>query len=321
MKKNLFLLFILIIISCRQSGRLNNRDLMAIPQIRNEQTKNNTSAEPSTYPDSLNIHDFFDSFINNHITGFYRTDSTSYKDLCKDEDLKETDTANKEKYFSIIILHKLFTSETAANLSRGEILNIPYMWHWVNPNLRHKIRFADNKKLLKDTPPPPEFRKYNSYADIDRTPCLFLCDLLSETPRYYIEDYGVFCSFGWCSEREMAFVALMNVLGYNGKVIAEGNHSWSEFLITLRNSAGKMEDFVVKVDNTFDMITWDKIDIQEKNTWRSYFGNTRLSAWYNRKAHSDTELSRLKKYIVPVNAVNRIEKKTIQYLNRESKKD
>jgi hypothetical protein len=48
----------------------------------------------------------------------------------------------------------------------------------------------------------------------------------------------------------MAFVALTNLLNFEGKVIAEGNHSWSEFIIQLKLKNKQFQNFKVKVDNT-----------------------------------------------------------------------
>ena len=43
------------------------------------------------------------------------------------------------------------------------------------------------------------------------------------------------CStFGWCSEREMAFGALMAELGVSTKIKQEGIHVWSEMLVSPR---------------------------------------------------------------------------------------
>ena len=164
-------------------------------------------------------------------------------------------------------MHDLFTSQSATNGSKGEILNIPYMWHWVTPNPRHQISFTASKTLLQDMKPPIEFSKYNSYADIDRTPFLYLTDLVAESPKYYSESYGEFSTFGWCSEREMAFVFLFEMMGFDGKVMAEGNHSWSEFLITMNLNDKNSANFMVKVDNTFDTLNWETIQNSDINNW------------------------------------------------------
>jgi hypothetical protein len=227
------------------------------------------------------------------------------------------DSSNLEKFFTINILHQLFTSQTASNCSTGEILNIPYQWHWIQPNPRYDIYFTSNKKLLKDTKPPKEFSKYNSYADIDRTPYLFLSDFVYPELKYYSLSCGTFSTFGWCSEREMAFVALTKLLGYQGKVIAEGNHSWSEFIIPLELNNGEFQNFRVSVDNTFNSIDWTQIESQEIPKWKEYLGDSNLARWYNQKAKSKTELRNIENHLVSNKSMLRIENKLVMYLNRK----
>ena len=78
---------------------------------------------------------------------------------------------------------------------------------------------------MKDTKSHNDFLKYRSYDDIDRTPYLFLSDIVDKDLKYYSESCDTFSTFGWCSEREMAFVALITLLDFEAKVVSEGNHS------------------------------------------------------------------------------------------------
>jgi hypothetical protein len=265
--------------------------------------------------DSLTIPDFFKKLVKNHIEDYAIIDTLTFSKLCSMHNINPLDDSNVNKFYTIKILHELFTSETASNCSRGKILNIPYQWHWIEPNPRYDIHFVSNNVLLKNTKPPAEFYKYNSYADIDRTPYLYLSDLVSKDLKYYSDSCGTFSTFGWCSEREMAFVALTKILGYQGKVVAEGNHSWSEFIIPLKLNNGEFKNFVVFVDNTFNTIYWDTIEQHKIPEWNGYFGDTKLAAWYNRKAKSNTELNRIKNHLVPNKAMQRIENKLVIYLN------
>ncbi len=226
-------LLLFILNSCGQSSqsKSNNR-------IESE-GKAIYKVETCVY-DSLTIPFFFKNLVKNHIKDFVIIDSLAFKEFCLAKKIKNVDSSNVEKYYTIKILHELFTSQTASDCSKGEILNIPYQWHWVQPNPRHEIYFASSKTLLKDTKPPNEFSKYNSYADIDRTPYLFLSDLVYPEFKYYSNSCDTFSTFGWCSEREMAFIALTTLLEYEGKVVAEGNHSWSEFVIPLKLNTGEL---------------------------------------------------------------------------------
>jgi len=267
--------------------------------------------------DSLTISTFFKALIENHLKDYLTLDLSEYGEFCKYNKSATTDSTNIERYYTVKILHDFFTSQTADDCSKGEILNIPYEWHWVEPNPRHEIYFSHNNKLLKDTKPPPEFSKYSSYADIDRTPYLFLSDMVQEEPKYYSSSCDTFSTFGWCSEREMAFVSLAKLLNYNGKVVAEGNHSWSELIISMNSVSGEVLNFLVTVDNTFNNITWTKIEGNKIPKWKAYLGDSKLEKWYNERALSDVELQKISSHSVSSKAMARIENKLVAYLERK----
>ncbi|MES2617092.1 MAG: hypothetical protein V4613_04390 [Bacteroidota bacterium] len=278
-----------------------------IPASEENQTKNEQVFYHAIPYDSLTIPDFFTALTARHLPHFYLIDSNRYLDFCKDYEINSKDTTNLKTYFTIEILHQLFTSETASNFSKGPILNIPYLWHWTKPNPRHSIYMAATGKLLKDLPPPAEFSKYKSYADIDRTPYFYLSDLVAERTKYRSSDFDTFATFGWCSEREMAFVALMQLLHFEGLVIVSGNHSWSEFNVSYRLTSGLSTNFTATVDNTFNRINYDPHVTK----------SIRSSNWYNQTAHSNKEISKIQKHWVPQLAMNRIEQQVIQFLNNK----
>ena len=267
--------------------------------------------------DSLTIHLFFNALINNHLNDFYTIDSAEFNQFCRTNNINNTDSSNIAAYFTIKILHELFTCQMAYDCSKGEILNIPYQWHWITPNPRYAIVFASNQTLLKDTPPPDEFSRYNSYADIDRTPYLFLSDLVSPELKYYSTSCDTFSTFGWCSEREMAFTALVNLLEFNGKVVAEGNHSWSELVIPMKLNTGNIQTFKVIVDNTFNGFNWSIITLNNIPNWEKDFGDSSLAGWYNRKANSTDELNKIRNHRVSSQAMSRIETKIVAYLEKK----
>ncbi len=265
---------------------------------------------------STGIPDFFEALISNHLTDFKDVCEEEYQQFCQQNTINAQDSVNERMYYSLKILHELFTSQTAANCSTGEILNMPYQWHWVTPNPRHMIQFSKDKKLLVATKPTKEFGKYKSWADIDRTPYLFLRDMVSEQPGYYSKSCGTFSTFGWCSEREMAFVALTALLGMKGKVVAENNHSWSEFCISMTGEKGKVKYFQVKIDNTFKQFSWSALRKTEIGKWENYIGNAGHSKWYNDQATSARLHTKIKNHKVPVAASARIERQVVRYLKR-----
>lgn len=253
----------------------------------------------------LSIPLFFKSLVNNHIRDFAKLDSENYNSICRRFDLDPKDSANLSTFYTIDILHELFTAKTCSDGSRGDILNMPYLWHWTDPNPRHEIYFVENGKLLTSVRHPRGFEKYSTYADIDRTPYVFLTDLLAPEPRYYSTACDTFSTFGWCSEREMAFVSLTTMMGFSANVIAPGNHSWSELNVKMDLKSGGTRNLQVTVDNTFDGFTWAEPNPGDRNSQ------------YNRNAHSSSILNNLRAFVVSATASNRIEVQVVGYLENK----
>lgn len=257
-----------------------------------------------SYPE-LTIPQFFKSLIINHIRDFAIPDSGGYKSICLQFDLDPADSGNFSTYYTLDILHRLFTARTCTDGSRGDILNIPYLWHWTEPNPRHEIHFTGNGKRLTSVRHPEGFEKYATYADIDRTPYLFLTDLLSPDPKYYSSVCDTFSTFGWCSEREMAFISLTTLMGFSGNVIAPGCHSWSELDVDMALKSGGIRKLQVTIDNTFDVFAWGEPNPGDR------------SSNYNRNAHSSSILSRLKTFVVSSRASARMEDQVVKYLENK----
>lgn len=308
MKKYFFIITILLVvlnISCGNTpvNKLNNL------------TSDKLLVKEYTY-DSSNIPGFFKAIIKNHSLDFYKLDSTEFITFCTENNLLKSDSLNYKNYYTLKVLHNLFTCNSASNCSKGKILSIPYLWHWITPNPRHQIYSTKTNLLLKQTKAPNEFAKYNSYADIDRTPYLFLSDLLQIEAKYYSEDCDTFFSFGWCSEREMAFTSLCELLGTTSKVVASGNHSWTECIVGMKTNNSNLNYYVVRIDNTFDNIEWNSISEDEITKWKKEQGKSALAIWYNQKAHSATELKKIEEYIVPSISMQRIESSLLKWLNQ-----
>lgn len=260
------------------------------------------------------IPDFFRKLVDNHYKDFASIDNSDFEDFCSENGLSDSDSINQKKFYTIKMLHELFTSKTASNGSKGEILNVPYYWHWTTPNPRYQITVKKTNQKLNTIKPPKEFAKYKSYADIDRTPYLFLSEMLSAKPLYSSSD-GEFSTFGWCSEREMAFVCLMESLGFRGQVITSGNHSWSEFIVPFsKNGVATLYRF--KIDNTFDGLEWQSITAQRVETWskQTFPGQ---GNWYNKTAHSTSEKQKVSAFIVSAEAMNGIEQKIVDYIKNQ----
>ena len=308
MKKLLSILPIFIFfVSCGQNSS-NDSDLSSERRKGNQIKVCNYS--PSTIPA------FIKALLKNHNKDYLGIDSVYYVSFCEKNNLVITDSTNIKKYYSIKILHDLFTSQAASNCSKGEILNIPYQWHWVSPNPRHTIRSTENGKLLTEIKPPAEFSKYKSCADIDRTPYLFLSDLFSAKPKYYSASCDTFPAFGWCSEREMAFVNLLEILNYTGKVVADGNHSWSEFIVPMKSIDGKQKKFSVAVDNTFNGLSWTPIEDNKIEVWKKSFGDSPMANWYNQKAHNANDRKRVSEFVISKEVMDKVEINLVNYLKK-----
>ena len=216
--------------------------------------------------------------------------------------------ANRRAIGQVLFVHELLTGSAAVDCAKGGILGIPYFWHWVDPNPRHSIVALPDSVPLSELEPPPGFDRYETYADVDRVPSLFFSDLLTDRPRYSSRDCGTFFTFGWCSEREMAFVALMRQLGYPGRIRSAGIHAWSELCCELIAEDGQPVRMVAHVDNTFDLVEW--LEWPEGATldeWLDDLEQDSETRWYNATARSADQHAALKALSVSAEVEKRIE--------------
>jgi hypothetical protein len=205
----LFILFILFSVSCSSQDK--------VPDI----FKKKSPSVFHYYKESA-IPGFFDQVFRNHYPAFKEKHMDEYKSLCESHSLKFNDTLNQERFFRLLFFQQMMTSESPINCSQKGALKIPYFWNWVNPNPRSEILSLVHGRTLDKVSAGIEFSKYKSYAFIDRIPSLFLHDLVSEKAGYFHPSCDTIYTFGWCSEREMAFNLLMSFYHYHGKVIVSG---------------------------------------------------------------------------------------------------
>lgn len=259
---------------------------------------------------------FLNEIYQNHKPQVKDSYLTYYQEFCQKHEVESSDSTNQAQFFQIIFMHLLFTSESASNGSQGGMLKIPYLWHWVQPNPRHDITWLATDKPLTETSPPAAFKRYQSFADIDRTPGLFLSDLFTEKPSYYHPVCDSFYTFGWCSEREMSFVLCLELLGYTGKTKSEGNHSWTCLWVEFVNTAGEKFPLEMQIDNTFHGISGLPVeDAYTSETWQKDVGEGRLPHWYNKMAHDQGERAKIKKMVISKSVANRIEKQVSAFFN------
>ncbi len=234
--------------------------------------------EPLKSYQKVNPFDFFRKVYTNHRKGIQNHYKEQFRRFCKAYSIHPNYKPNEDLFYQILFYHKLFTSSGAIDGDRSGVLRIPYFWHWVANNPRYQIRSIRKSRRLKSIKPPPEYGKYKSFADIDRLPTLFYKDLFSPRQLYSHPDFGRFYTFGWCSEREMAFVCLVKGLGIKyGKVVVEGGHSWSEVLLTFHNRKGRKVLYLCTVDNTFDQVSFKRVSHQFNiNKWFKDFGKEKM---------------------------------------------
>jgi hypothetical protein len=261
--------------------------------------------------------DFWNGLLSRHINQYLEYDSIEYKRFCNVYQVDPDHIQNQKNYATIGLLHSIITSSQSETCNRSGILEIPYYWHWGQDLPRRSIIWTHSGATLERTPPPREFaRRYKSYADIDRTPDIFWQNLHTENPSFYTLTCDSFYTFGWCSEREMAYLAILHAIGFFsdknnlnspvGRIIAPGNHSWSEIISPFVQNDGQTRFVKFVIDNTYDRIEWSQIHIDEIERFRNYKGETDLQRWYNQKASSNEVIGRINAIRVSQTVQNRM---------------
>jgi hypothetical protein len=182
----------------------------------------------------INVVNFFDLLYSENSIKIEQSYEEVYNLFCDQHGIDKNNTHNKGTFYKLYFLHKLFTTTESMDCSASGILEIPYFWDYS----RDYISAPDNVVLT------------------DRTPEVFLSDLVSNKPQYSYEcEVGEkeidFYTFGWCAEREMAFVSLLRHMGVESYILADGGHAWSEVHIPMYVNDRK-EEIVITIDNTYD---------------------------------------------------------------------
>ena len=139
-----------------------------------------------------NVATFLETLYDDNKNDYQSKNKSEFIQFCENNNIDNSKVINQEHYYFISFLHDLLTSSSASDFVAGGILDIPYLWHWQDPNLRHSIVFLPDSVRLSEVPPPDEFSKYKSYADIDRISSLYLKDLFADKPKYYHDEFGEF---------------------------------------------------------------------------------------------------------------------------------
>lgn len=261
--------------------------------------------------------DFFRALAREFHAPFTATEPGAFASFCEVHGLDPADPSNAATYHEVAFLHALLTGDGARDGARGGLLQIPYFWHWTTPNPRHGILLVADDRPLASTPPPDPYSRYATQADIDRVPVLYLGDLVAEQPRYRHRRHGQFETFGWCSEREMAFLSLMLAMGHDGKIVQEGIHVWTELWCEMTTVAGDTVVMTARVDNTFATLRWLQLpEGTALQQWRAQTGRGAQVDWYNRTARSPVQVNGLRELEVGEGAAARIRARVSDGLTR-----
>jgi len=263
---------------------------------------------------------FWQDIFESYHELFLARDSASYSGFCQQHGLNPANKHNRKTYATIGLLHRMMTSGTSSNCSTAGILGIPYYWHWVDDMPRQSIQWVADGRMLGDVSPPASFRRYRSYADIDRTPDIFWQDCMADEPKFYVDGCDTFYTFGWCSEREMAFLAMLRTAGFfenrnqalqpSGRVAVEGPHSVSALKLRFYADSDQLIWIEAKVDNTYNDITW-----RSAKNGNLSVNKERYETWYNKQAASASMIDNLRFLQVSAVAAARIRHQLNNYFN------
>ncbi len=240
---------------------------------------------------------FWKDVISRYSPAYLRYDSVAFVEFCEGHNLDSNNDRNKRMYATLGLLHNMITAPSPDNCASDGILKIPYYWHWGPDRPRQHIIWSRTGQRLDQVSPPAAFKRYKSYADIDRTPDIFWQNLLSERPLFYTATCDSFYTFGWCSEREMAFQALLHIHGFFlqeqkyaqpvGRVIVGGNHSWSEVALQFTARTGSPVWVICRIDNTFASMAWRAASDADVRYLKNYTAHCDQECRrYDRKASS-----------------------------------
>ena len=168
-------------------------------------------------------------------------------------------------------MHMLMTCYYSVDGDTSGGFGIPYFWNYTNHNPRENITNLRKGKTLKQLPAIAGTQGA-SMATQDRTPLIFWGDFVTENPTYSYEHISAFYTFGWCSEREMAFKAWLGVLGIKSIIGIRADHVWTEVELP------GMPGYFLFIDNTFNRFELWPISKRPKLE----VGNKYIN-WYNQQ--------------------------------------
>ncbi len=200
-------------------------------------------------------------------------------------------------------MHMLLTCYYSVDGDTSGGFGIPYFWNYTNHNPRENIVNLKKGKKLKQIPAYPGSQGA-SMATLDRTPVIFWSDLTTDEPQYSYEHISSFYTFGWCSEREMAYKAWLGVMGIKSTIGIRADHVWTE--VDLPGMPG----YFLFIDNTFNRFeVWSIKKKPPREVGNKYI------AWYNQQGADKTILKKLAALTISPKRAAQIQQQIISYFS------
>ncbi len=238
-----------------------------------------------------NIVDFFNSIHKDYQAQIENTHDIDSFLFNRINTLDVNKKLNKEEISKLFFLHNLFTTNSPTDCSTSGILKIPYFW---DDTRRYIEGNEENKR---------------------RTPRRFLSDLVSNSPKYSHNNCGKFYTFGWCAEREMAFVALLRNMGFKADVVAANGHAWTQVYINIYVNDDESGKFI-KIDNTYNKFEIDEFIMPSIHGCKAYDYNCEIclmKKYYNPRAND-----KIDNIIVSDISAKRIRERIDNYFNKKA---
>jgi hypothetical protein len=195
-------------------------------------------------------------------------------------------------------MHLLLTCYYSVDGDTSGGFGIPYFWNYTNHNPRENITNIRKGKTLKQIPVSASA----TMATLDRTPVIFWSDFMTDEPQYSYGEISSFYSFGWCSEREMAFKAWLNVAGIKSTIGIKADHVWTE--VGLPGLPG----YFIFIDNTFNR--FEVRPISKKPPLE--IGNKYIT-WYNQQGSDKIIQKKLESLVISPKRASYIQKQILTY--------
>jgi hypothetical protein len=193
------------------------------------------------------------------------------------------DPAVNDTVSKLLYMHLLLSSNYATNGDTFGGFGIPFFWNYTDPNPRDSIYHKKRGRNLCKLPPPYEMPGYLSLASVDRVPTIFWGDFVTETPKYSWDFLPGFYSFGWCSEREMAFKAWLGIEGIPSEICFKENHVWTEVVLP------SLPGYFILIDNSLNRFELHAISRRTPPQ-----PDDRFLRWYNQNGANKITQAKLK---------------------------